>query len=543
MLAAAGVRRGVGSVRALLLSNKKAASELSSHDPPIVLAKSDASDEANRELVAAKYGIKGFPTIKILRDGGKKIQDYNGPREAAGIVAYFNKQAGPASAEIKSKEDSANLIDEKKIFVVGIFPDLSGENFENYLTLAEKLRAEIDFAHTVDAKFLPWGGPVDKPTLRLLKPFDELFVDFEDFQVDAMEKFITEASIPIVTIYDNDPNNHPYVSKFSRGTNAKVTSANLQAMLFVNFTTELDAFKSKYNDVAVLYKGNEVRFLLGDVEASDEAFEYFELKPEQAPVIIILDTDDQKYIKDHVQPDALAAWLKDYKDGKLKPYVKSQPIPETNDNPVKVIVRDTLQDMVFNSRKNVLLEFYAPWCGHCKNLAPILDEVVVSFESDPDDATANDLPKREFKIQGFPTVYFRSATEKFRDKGLQCRELMEMCFKDVVAGEHAWGSLSGILPDSILGSSWFQNEKEFEFENPTNNEEAIMDDYLTNNTDEGLDQINLEESEVSKRSDINKNASMEKIAEVVALRVAMSVGLKDTSLSIESVMDVVRDLP
>ncbi|MCD9558784.1 hypothetical protein HAX54_016402 [Datura stramonium] len=149
---------------------------------------------------------------------------------------------------------------------------------------------------------------------------------------------------------------------------------------------------------------------------------------------------------------------------------------------------------------------------------------------------------------------------------------MEMCFKDVVAiGGHAWAPSSEILLDSILGSSWFQDEKEFEFETPTNNEEAIIDDYLTNNTDEGLDQINLEESEVSERSDINKNgnkikkrkassntiekeknkvstglrisSSMEKIAEVVALCAAINVGPKDTSLSIESVMDVVRNLP
>lgn len=96
---------------------EKAASELSSHEPPIVLAKTDVSVEANRE-VAAQHGIKDFPCIKILRDGGKNVQKYSGPREAAGIVAYLKRQIGPVSPEIKSKDDVAKLIDEQKISVV-----------------------------------------------------------------------------------------------------------------------------------------------------------------------------------------------------------------------------------------------------------------------------------------------------------------------------------------------------------------------------------------------------------------------------------------
>ncbi|CAL1412483.1 unnamed protein product [Linum trigynum] len=399
-----------GHCKNLAPEYEKAAAALSSHDPPIALAKVDANEEANKEL-ATQYEIQGFPTLKILRNGGKSIQEYKGPREADGIVEYLKKQSGPASDEIKSAEDASTLIDETKIFIVGVFPKFSGQEFENYMALAEKLRSDYEFGHTTSAKFLPRGeSSVTGPLVRLFKPFDELFVDSKDFDLEVLEKFVEESSIPTVTVFNNDPTYHPYVIKYFNSPETK-------AMLFVNFTNEVaESFKSTYREVAEQYKGQGLIFLIGDVDSSQGAFQFFGLKEEQAPLLLVQTNDGQKYLKPTLGVDDIAPWLKDYKEGKVSPYRKSEPIPETNNEPVKVVVADTLQELVFNSGKNVLLEFYAPWCGHCKKLAPILDEVALSFENDPSvliaklDATANDLPSDTFDVQGYPTVFFRSAS-------------------------------------------------------------------------------------------------------------------------------------
>lgn len=72
--------------------------------------------------------------------------------------------------------------------------------------------------------------------------------------------------------------------------------------------------------------------------------------------------------------DNLEKFLNQLRNEELEPYLKSEPIPD-QDGPVTVAVAKNFEEVVTNTDKDVLIEFYAPWCGHCKNLAPTYDKL------------------------------------------------------------------------------------------------------------------------------------------------------------------------
>ncbi|OMO63954.1 Thioredoxin [Corchorus capsularis] len=77
-----------------------------------------------------------------------------------------------------------------------------------------------------------------------------------------------------------------------------------------------------------------------------------------------------------------------------------------------VLSADNFDEVVLDETKDVLVEFYAPWCGHCKNLAPTYEKVATAFKLEEEVVIANldadkhkDLAEK-YGVSGYPTLKF-----------------------------------------------------------------------------------------------------------------------------------------
>merc|ERR1719263_705461 len=108
-----------------------------------------------------------------------------------------------------------------------------------------------------------------------------------------------------------------------------------------------------------------------------------------------------------ISAESLQAFVADFQAGKLPLDLKSEPVP-TQTGPVLEVVGSTFKSQVLEQAKDVLVLFLAPWCGHCKKLAPVWKDLAAKLAARTSivvaqiDATANDIEGED--ITGFPTI-------------------------------------------------------------------------------------------------------------------------------------------
>ncbi|XP_075414890.1 protein disulfide-isomerase A4 isoform X2 [Tenrec ecaudatus] len=405
-----------GHCKKLAPEYEKAAKELSRRSPPILLAKVDATAETD---LAQRFSVSGYPTLKIFRRG--KPFDYNGPREKYGIVDYMVEQAGPPSKAVTGlKQVQEFLKDGDDVILIGVFQDESDPAYQQYQEAANSLREDYRFHHTFSsevARFLQ----ASLGTLLVMQP-EKFQSRFEPKSYRMVVKGSTEAS----AIRDHVVQHAlPLVGHRKAATEAKRYTRRPLVVVYlsVDFSFDYRAatqfWRSKVLEVAKDFP--EYTFALADEE--DYAAEVKDLGLGESGEDInaaVLDEGGRRFAMEPTEfdADALREFVMDFKEGKLKPVIKSQPVPRNNKGPVKVVVGRTFEDVVLDPRNDVLIEFYAPWCGHCKQLEPVYTALGKKYRGHKGlviakmDATANEATSDRYKVDGFPTIYFAPSGDK-----------------------------------------------------------------------------------------------------------------------------------
>jgi len=392
-----------GHCKRLTPEYAKAAQQLKDAGSSVALAKVDATEEKE---VASRFGVRGYPTLKWFVNG--KDTEYNGGRTAAEIVQWINKKTGPSYKTISSAEELEALKSSSEVVVVG-FASADSAEF-NAVELAARMSEEIEYAIVSSADVATAAGEAF-PSVVLFKKFDEGKVVFSGaFEAAAINSFAASNSVPLV-------------STFSQQSASKIFGSGIEThFLYFNDASAAshEAAMAALGKVAAEFRG---KTLFVFVPASEErVMSYFDFSASDLPKAILVSLgsgDMKKFAFDkEITAENIHAHVSAFHAGELKPTLKSEEAPADNSGPVTIIVGTNFNDIVLDSTKDVLIEFYAPWCGHCKSLAPTYEELGAAFANTESiviakvDATANDIDHPAVHVQGFPTILFFPANNK-----------------------------------------------------------------------------------------------------------------------------------
>merc|ERR550519_965320 len=226
----------------------------------------------------------------------------------------------------------------------------------------------------------------------------------------------------------------PLVIEFTPQTAKKIFSGVIQAHLLMFMPAAAEGHADRVDIAREVAKDNEGRllFVTVDTDVADNKgmLDFFGIKEAHLPSFraIVLSEDmsmantvQYKPDDNTIEVENIRTFVKEFLAGNLKPHRKSEDIPEDWDkNGVKVLVGYNFGDVAMDVNKDVLVEFYAPWCGHCKDLAPTWDKLGEKYKDHETvliakiDATANELDA--IKVQGFPTIkLFKKETNEVVD--------------------------------------------------------------------------------------------------------------------------------
>eukprot|EP00775_Hariotina_reticulata_P003132 gene3132-3410_t len=382
----------------------KAATAMKAHDDTVVVGMVDATAESD---LGQKFGVQGYPTIKWFVDG-EMVSDYSGPREADGIVKWLKKKTGPAAATLADKDALATAEKDNEVLVLGYFKDFKGADYDAFIKVAQKTE-DATFVQTKEKDVAKAAG-LTKHTVAVITNFEG-----EERTAVPVDGKITEESVTKLLNVEKMPPTIPFSDKNSQ----KIFNSGIDKQLLLvakakDLKADAKLFKA-FREVAASKKGKLV-FVTVDADGSgkDPVMNFFGLKDEDTPAVIGFHMANNKKFRlreDKLDAKTIGKFAEGVLDGTVTAEYKSAPIPdEPTEGGVTIVVGKNFEEIVKDEGKDVLLEVYAPWCGHCKALDPVYKKLAKRFAKVDSvviakmDGTENE--HADVEVKGFPTILF-----------------------------------------------------------------------------------------------------------------------------------------
>ena len=247
----------------------------------------------------------------------------------------------------------------------------------------------------------------------------KLFSPLKHLQASATKndivQFIQQKSVPLVG------------QRTKRNEGFKYMTRPLVVVYYdVNFdhqyVRDTQFIRKKIVEVAKIYRMSNVKFAVSNEDEYLEELRGLGLADVNEDIKVAAYDGQLKFRMepmDEFEPEELKEFIDLLSSGKGKAYYKSQPVPKKQEGPVLAVVANSFADQVLAPKKDVLIEFYAPWCGHCKALEPEYKKLAKKMKkANPNlivakmDATANDVHPMFGELKGYPTLFFVPVAHK-----------------------------------------------------------------------------------------------------------------------------------
>eukprot|EP00927_Polykrikos_kofoidii_P005625 TRINITY_DN1222_c0_g4_i1.p1 TRINITY_DN1222_c0_g4~~TRINITY_DN1222_c0_g4_i1.p1 ORF type:complete len:478 (+),score=100.81 TRINITY_DN1222_c0_g4_i1:70-1503(+) len=378
-----------GHCKKLVPEFERAASVLKAKS--VSLAMVDATTE--KEL-SSKYNVKGFPSLIWFEDAEQS--QYTGAKTSEGITEWVDSMIGPAVTETSAAPEPGKDKPRVVLHAASLLPGFEAAAKAHrrkaawfYTKTSDSTKVVI--THSGEEPLTLTDGAGDKEKVSTFVTSNVLPL-FGKLEGDTFDRYMEAKHGLIWSLFPADGEDFETVHKKHRPMMSEVATK-VRSRFFVTIT-----------DTAQF------------AEAVDNM-----LNVKQFPAIAVQKKagDRRKYVyHGEMTAQNIIRFIEDVEADRVQPNFKTEPEPNGDDDGVKIVVGSTLRRELFHPTKDVLLEVYAPWCGHCKKLDPeykklakkiVKEELLDLLTVAKIDGTANDSPIDAVDWTSFPTIYFAKA--------------------------------------------------------------------------------------------------------------------------------------